>query len=441
MVPGRTVAMGTVALVIACATTSAGEPIDDLKAEVAALKSRIAELEARDEKDDWLTQERAEEIRGLVEDALADADSRATYLGNSAAGYDDGFVLTSADGNWLLRTNFLMQQRFIVNSQEDGDLWGFENTRSTFTLSGNVLSPDWFYRVEINVGSNGGGLPAGQPAPGLPADVRTGTLDAYAGHDFGNGFRVWGGSFKAPLLREDLVDSMHQQAVERSVVNYLFTAGRVEGVAVAYTGKEFRVCGAYHDGNRSGQTAFGVADTRFAFTVRGEYLVEGTWDQFFDITSPRGQQFAAMVGGAMTYQTEDSGAPDLDLLTLTADGSLEFGGGNFLGSVMYSNQDTTGASNGDMLGLVLQGGYYINDSWEAYGRFEWADLANATFEDTMILTVGVVKYLQDHRAKWTTDLGVAFNEVRLAPPITGFRADGAGEDGQLVIRTQLQIAF
>ncbi len=85
--------------------------------------------------------------------------------------------------------------------------------------------------------------------------------------------------------------------------------------------------------------------------------------------------------------------------------------------------------------------YYINETWEAYGRFEWADLATAGLQDTSILTVGVVKYFQDHRAKWTTDLGIAFSEVRLAPPITGFQTDGSGEDGQIVIRTQLQIAF
>ena len=90
---------------------------------------------------------------------------------------------------------------------------------------------------------------------------------------------------------------------------------------------------------------------------------------------------------------------------------------------------------------MAQGGYYIDDTWEAFGRLEWADLANAAFDDTVIVTVGIVKYLDGHRAKWTTDLGIGFNEVRLAPAITGFRTDGAGEDGQIVIRTQLQIAF
>jgi hypothetical protein len=31
--------------------------------------------------------------------------------------------------------------------------------------------------------------------------------------------------------------------------------------------------------------------------------------------------------------------------------------------------------------------------------------------------------------------------VRQSAPITGFQNDGAGQDGQVVLRTQLQVAF
>ncbi len=426
---------------VGIAAGAAADNVEDLKEEVAALRQRVAELEGRDG-DQWLSAQRAAEIRGLVEGALADAAARTSLQGQSTStGYDQGFVLSSADGNWLLRTNLLMQQRFVIDARQVNDRWGFENTRSIFTLSGNVVSPDWFYKVEINVGSNAGGEPAGVPGPGIPADVRTGTLDAYAGYDFGNGFQLFGGSFKAPLLREELVDSMQQQAVERSLVNYLFTTGRVDGIALRYEGKQLRVTGSYDDGSRTGQTAFGAADTRFSFTARGEYLFEGTWDQFLDITSPRGESLGILVGGGIHYQTEDTGAPQLDQLTLAVDGSFEFGGGNLFASFMYTDQDTTGATDGSQVGLVVQGGYYFSDTWEAYGRFEWADLIPTTFDDTAILTVGVNKYLLDHRAKWTTDIGIAFTEVRQAAPITGFQNDGAGQDGQVVLRTQLQVAF
>ena len=36
----------------------------------------------------------------------------------------------------------------------------------------------------------------------------------------------------------------------------------VDGIALRYEGKQLRVTGSYDDGSRTGQTAFGAADTR-----------------------------------------------------------------------------------------------------------------------------------------------------------------------------------
>src|SRR5438552_18728597 len=111
------------------------------------------------------------------------------------AGYDNGMVLGSADGNWLLRTNFLMQQRFIWNRQDssvedfggDPNRYGFENTRSKFILSGHVVNPQWFYLIDINVGSNGGGVSLPflfGGVLGAGEDPRTGVGNAYLGYDY-----------------------------------------------------------------------------------------------------------------------------------------------------------------------------------------------------------------------------------------------------------------
>src|SRR5262245_495403 len=72
----------------------------------AALLDRIAQLEAKSTRDDarisaleaeqneqWLTQERAEQIKGLVRDVLADADSRVSMLQGLNTGYDNGFII------------------------------------------------------------------------------------------------------------------------------------------------------------------------------------------------------------------------------------------------------------------------------------------------------------------------------------------------------------
>lgn len=426
----------------------------ELKARIAELESRLAAVEAKD--GDQLTEQRAAEVRAIVEETLADADTRASMLNQGmTAGYDDGFVISSTDGNWLLRTNFLMQQRFTFGYAEaqgaapDG-IWGFENTRSTFTLSGNVVSPDWFYKVEINLGTNGGGVAAGVPsvagaASGVPADVRVGTLDAYAGYDMGNGFRIYGGQFKAPFLREEAVGSQYQLAVERSLVNYLFTAGRTDGVMVEYTQDKWRAMGSYNDGMRTQGTAFGTQSTRMALSARFEYLAMGTWDQMEDFTSRPGEETGVLVGGALLAQRSQqdfAAVADTAFYGLTVDAQAEFGGANLFGSLIYMEVDNGGGvSNQTTWGFVLQGGYMFMETWEGFGRYEFADFDAAGGSDTSIITVGLTKYFEGHNAKLTTDVGFALDTVSFGVPIADYRTDVAGGDGQFVIRTQLQIAF
>ena len=144
--------VGAAALTVSSASfadTTAEANNNDLKAEVAALRAEMAQMRAQ-QNDNWLTEQRADEIRGLVQDVLADADTRASLLAQGVtAGYDNGAVISSADGNWSLRTNIHMQQRFVYNNQDEGaavgvdeDRYGFENTRTRFILTGNVVNPD-----------------------------------------------------------------------------------------------------------------------------------------------------------------------------------------------------------------------------------------------------------------------------------------------------------
>ena len=417
----------------------------ELRSRIADLESRLAAVEKQDGHN-WLTEQRAAEVKSLVQDVLADADIRSSLLAQGmTAGYDDGAVIASAGGDFMLRTNLHIQERFMLNSSEqagagDDDLWGFETTRAKFILSGNVVSPEWFYKVEIETGSNNTG--------------RTGLQDAYVGYDYGNGWKVIVGTYKAPLLREELVDSRYQLAVERSLTNYLYTGGRTNGIAVDYMGDQLHFIGSLNNGidntfygglvgGGAGAAAL-VSDTDFAFTVRGEWLAMGNWDQFTDFTSPSGSETGLMVGGALHYQTDEELATQLDLFVLTGDVQFEFGGANAYAAFVYANaEDTT--IDVSPLAIILQGGYYFTDDWEGFARYEWSDPdgASSLTDDISIFTVGVNKYFAGHNAKWTTDIGLGLDSIGAAAavPVTGFRADGTGEDGQVVIRSQLQIVF
>ncbi|MHC5002742.1 MAG: porin [Planctomycetota bacterium] len=442
--------------------------VEELRARLLAAEAKIAELETKGD-ENWLTEQRATEIRGLVHDVLADADTRASLMQSGmTAGYDNGAVIGSSDGNWLLRTNILMQQRFIYNNQEgdvvDSDRWGFENTRTKFILTGHVVNPDWFYRVDINVGT--GGLLPTSPATGVEGELtntvedRTDLGNAYLGYDYGNGWKVMMGSMKAPFLREELVEAQYQLAVERSVLNYSFTAGYVDALALNYTGDQFRFTGAIHDGANSGGSVWSTPDTEWALAGRAEILFSGTWEQFDDFTSPPGSEMGIMLGVAGIYQTGESGTAMLSGLNgaggvnfevygITIDASAEFGGFNLFAAFTYLDIDTdTLNADTSPYSLIVQGGFYLSESWELYARYEYGDPDSGGVDDVSLFTVGANYYFAGHNAKWTTDFGYGvdavssnFTAAGIPHSITGWRADELGEDGQWVIRTQLQLLF
>ena len=119
--------------------------LESIQAELAQVRSENQQMKQEidilraESQEDWLTEQRADAIRGLVSDVLADADTRANLVGNGLmAGWSDGFFLSSADGRFTLRIGALMQNRFLYdhrawspdrNNPADGDrsVYGFEH--------------------------------------------------------------------------------------------------------------------------------------------------------------------------------------------------------------------------------------------------------------------------------------------------------------------------
>ncbi|MHC4992220.1 MAG: porin, partial [Planctomycetota bacterium] len=200
--------------------------VDALRSEVASLRAELDALKSQDEK--WLTEKRSDEIRALVHDVLADADTRSSLLQDGmTAGWDKKFFLASADGNFRLNIEGQLQVRFVYNHQEtasgsstDGDRWGFENRRTKLKFSGHVVDPSWQYLVQGAFDRDGGEF--------VLEDVEI-------SKDLGNGWAVRFGQFKGPFMREELTSSKRQLAVERSLVNEAFNQDRTQGVELGYT--------------------------------------------------------------------------------------------------------------------------------------------------------------------------------------------------------------
>src|SRR5436190_11457377 len=95
--------------------------IEKLRTENQKMRGEIDDLHAKSE-DNWLTEARAEQIRGLVQDVLADADTRANSLNDGlVAGWSDHFFLSSPDGRFNLTLEGLMQIRWVYSYHDVPD--------------------------------------------------------------------------------------------------------------------------------------------------------------------------------------------------------------------------------------------------------------------------------------------------------------------------------
>ncbi len=449
--------------------TDAMSEIAQLKAEVATLKSQNG--------DKWLTEERAAEIKSLVKDVLADSETRTSLQGSGAtSGYNNGFFISSADGNFKLNLSLLAQARFTWNYQpadnigaEDGvSTWAFENRRTQMAFSGNVVDPSWTYMARLNYGS--------AEDPYTPESGTVVLQDAWVNKDFGNGFGVKVGQFKSPFMAESLRNDGAQLTAERSVVDYNFSGGYTQGIMLSYSQDMFRAMGSYNNGPRSQNGTWeNGSNNSISLAGRFEFKAMGSWSQFDNETSMKSDESGLLIGAAVQYynnrgldndngyspsfgspiygdeSTDDTTTAALDW---TVDATFKSGGMSlsaaFVGA-SYTPIDfgfgTTEESE-TSYGMVVQGGYRFTDSLEAFGRWEWTNVENGSDGGTAtdvnsIITVGVNVYAGTNM-RWTTQFGISLTDIGDQVDLDGAGwnpDDNTEASDQMNIITQLQIMF
>jgi hypothetical protein len=207
--------------------SNATDTASGLRERVDALETRIARLEATTHADLWLTRQRSAEVRELVTDILADADSRAAGLDQSlTGGWNEHFFIRSEDGSFLMEALGVVQARFMLSHQRnapaDNDRWGFEASRVRLKVMGHVVDPSWHYFVQVELAQN----------PGL--------RDAFVRKDLGGGWFIRAGQFKLPFTREKLETFTKTLAVDRSLVDRAYSVGRSAGLELDYVGSRWR---------------------------------------------------------------------------------------------------------------------------------------------------------------------------------------------------------
>jgi len=423
--------------------------------------------------EEWLTEQRAADIRGIVQDVLADAETRTSLQSAGAtAGYDNGFFISSADGNFRLNINGLVQFRWILNGAEDQNTkWGFDVRRARMDFSG-VFAQDWNFKFQMQYGSaydvaasplnavvDENGMPIGVTAGGGGINV----LEAYVEREVdlgGTNFTVRGGQLKAPFLREWLVDDANQLAVDRSLLSYFFYQGYSVGLQAEYATDMLRATVAYTNGlgtpvdfgTGSYSTSWVSNPTQYSFAGRVDVKLSGNWDQFDDFNSRPGTESGIMLGVGALYQKYNSNAINLrenvnspSVLGMTADVTWDFGGASLFASFVWENIDVNedGVDNPNPWGFMVQGGYFLTDDLEVFARYAYS---NSDYGDTdrtkLSLVTAGVNYFLSANAKLSADFGWSLNELGLFQSSgAGFRADKMEKKNQYAIRTQLQLTF
>jgi len=450
------------------ATDIESASIEALRAELSELRTQNENLASRLDAQDnaWLNETRSAEIRGIVQDVLADSQSRTSLQdGGAMAGYKAGrgFFLSSQDGNYTMNITGQLQTRWVMSHVgDDGGgpgagnntnktNWGFQVRRAKLRFQGNVVDKTWHYKIDGSfVDSNG-------QAGGFAFQ------EAVIGHDMEN-MTLTLGQFKTPWNREELVSSEHQLAVERSLVNEYFNADRMVGVGIEMKNDAWRLNAAYGNGFRTAyngdytNTNSSNNPTKWSAAARFDYKLSGDWSDFDSFTSSMDSDEAMMVGfavagqswnGEFAQQLSDSAS----VMGLTADFSMKMAGMSIFASVVYQNysSDIDGIDSVNPWGFVGQVGYSVTEQWELFGRFSWANnrgltgpgLAPSTAEAKLsLLTVGA-NYFINSNVKFTADFGWNLNDTLegawVNQPATGWRE--TNEDGEYVVRAQLQLLF
>jgi hypothetical protein len=411
--------LGVATLTLTSAGFAGSDTNADLQARLEAAETRINELSAATN-NNWLNDTRSDEIRSLVHDVLADADNRASLQGSgSTAGYNGGFTVGSADGNWSLKINGLLQTSWsnVDDEPSNEDGWGFNTPNAWINMSGKIAG-DYSYDIRYNwngsttstdtsyQGLDAAGNEVGINDPNLASlrtDVDTttnsgqGKLEwANGSMNLGDGWDLRMGTFKVATSREALIDDQNLLGLDGWDADggNRYTVGN--GVSLEYAGDQMRFWGQVtnYDGNNATTN-----DSRYNFTGRLEYMVEGTWGQFDEFTSVDGGAAGTLLGISYTRINSNDDDDDDKDSTLIVDAQLQFGGSNLY--VSYGDHDDNVGNNSNK-NTKVQYGMYLNSDWEVYGQYE----NNDAWTGDAVYSVGLNNYWAGQNARWTTQVNI-----------------------------------
>jgi hypothetical protein len=341
-----------------------------------------------------------------------------------------------------MKLNVLEQVRWTFNNRSDSGTnedqsWGFENKRTRLTFGGNMVDSTWSYKVAYYFAySNDVEFNGASPV----------LADAFVAKDMGGGLSFTVGQFKLPFSGEYGTDAGNLQFNDYSTISNAFADGYGQGLMLSYSADAFRAAVAYVNALNQVDANWGSGSPsdEFALTGRAEFKLSGTWDQFNNAMSFRGEEMGVLIGAGVNWADSNT-AGEGDVFGATVDVTVDFGGANVMGAFYWDNNDDAAAPAGENpWGFTLQGGVFVSDDVELVARYEYGD-PDANSNDFSTLTFGANWYLAQNTAKFGFNFGYAFDGIGgiWETPATGnnWLEDGAGQDGQWMLQAQMSFSF
>ncbi len=445
--------------------------LDSAEQANSAVRLELDETRLTLDNDNWMNDQRAAEITGLVQDVLSDTDTRLSLQGDGTMmGWSDGFHMTSADGQFRLNIRGMIQAQGMARwlgvdtvggNKYDQWRYGFGVSRSQLMFGGNAFGKGLEYYLEMGWGR--GDL---YNLTGQSNFTTTRMWDAWVKFKPTNDVSIKIGQFMLPFTRESLVRPQYQLAIFPSVIDFRMGMERTAAIQLDLESESSRFALAVSNGSPAifHAPVWGAydpippwpaleKDTLYSITMRHEWKLLGNWEQFKQFTSPPGSERGIMIGLAGHRQNTEhdlpvaiGGFPEGIFWGVTADITMQYDGASLFASVIYERitDYAPALQRVNFFSYLIQGSTYITNQTELFARYEAGgpDEQNAGDDQLQILTMGVNHYVDGQDVKFSADIGFSFGEVSqfMANTETGWIGDTDRRD-QVVLRTQIQLLF
>lgn len=414
-----------------------------------------------------LTPAQQDEVRTLVKEVLADADTRSSLANGMTAGIDNSgkVFLRSEDDKFGMNIGGKMQFRYDYNNKggkvgNNSD--GFDLRRVELDINGHLGDPRVEYRVLLGT----------QLAAAADANA-IGVKEAYGQYEIQDGLTVRAGKFTLPYSRESLISSGSQVAVERSSVDGYFSLGRAEGIQLQWTdGNNVNLRLAVSDGANSNSSPAFADAVNVAAAGRADILLGaggnaglGDFNDNFALFNGNGKQ-GLLVGLAGYFEDSNSTAlPAIEnRFGATADATFKVANIAFYGAAFIAGSNNTGNGSAPSpmpWGALAQVDVAVANNVDVFAQYNFINddsvsgTAIGSNNDLQELVAGVNYHLNSH-VKLTGDVAwvfagaPAFNSpfnTNAAATSSAYPAGGAfvtqtgANNDQVVVRLQAQVSF